>query len=82
MNAFKHWWANHVQKTAGSLLLLLDGASLAGYTALHDDIVQFFGHHGPTIYSGGRMLLSGLIVWRATQRQKPPMPAPAPEMTR
>lgn len=71
MNALKLWWQNHVQKTAGSLMLLLDGASVASYTALHDDIVQFFGRHGPMIYSGGRMLLSALVVIRAVQRTRP-----------
>lgn len=76
MNLWRRFYANHIQKTAGSLLLLLDASTLAGYTALHDDIVQFFGHHGPTVYSGGRMLLSGLIVWRATQKKEPPLPPP------
>lgn len=76
MRALRKFWQDHVQKTAGTLLLVLDGASLAGYTALHDDIVQFFGHHGPTVYSGGRVFLSGLIVWRAAQRKPAPLPPP------
>lgn len=82
MNALRHWFENHFQKSMAGILMLIDGINLAALQLYHDDIVQFFGPtRGPTVFSGLRMGLGALIFWRATSK-KAPLPAPATEATR
>ena len=76
MNWLKSWWQNHVQKTLGSLMILIDSANLAMVQAYQQDIVQFFGNHGQTVYSALRLGLGALIVIRASQRAQPGLPPP------
>lgn len=73
MNWFKSLWANHIQKSMASVLLLLDGANIAALEYYHQDVVQFFGPvHGQTAFSGIRMGLGAVIFWRARQRSQSP----------
>jgi hypothetical protein len=76
MKLIKVWWANHVQKTLGCLMVAIDGINLALIQEYQQDIVQFFGHYGQTIYSAIRLSLGALIVIRATQKKQASLPAP------
>lgn len=76
MTWLKSWWANHVQKSIGLLMIGLDSANLAIIQEYQQDIVQFFGHYGQTIYSAIRLSLGALIVIRATQKKQAALPAP------
>ena len=70
MKWLKNWWANHVQKSIGMLMIALDSANLAIIQEYQQDIVQFFGHYGQTVYSAIRLGLGALIVIRATQKKQ------------
>lgn len=84
MNAIKHWWANHVQKTMASLLILIDGINLAALELYHQDVVKLFGPtHGESVFSAIRIGLAAIIGIRAAKRKTvTPLPAPVPEATR
>lgn len=76
MKWLKSWWQNHVQKSVGMLLIALDSINLALIQEYQQDIVQFFGHYGQTVYSGIRLGLGALIVIRATQKKAVALPPP------
>lgn len=76
MKLLKTWWANHVQKSVGMLMIALDGVNLALIQEYQQDIVQFFGHYGQTVYSAIRLSLGAIIVVRATQKKQAALPAP------
>lgn len=73
MNWLKNFWCNHVQKSIGMLLMTIDGVNIALIQEYQQDIVQFFGPYGQTIYSGIRLGLGALIVIRATQKKQAPV---------
>jgi len=76
MNWLRSFWQNHVQKSIGMLMITLDGVNLAIIQEYQQDIVQFFGHYGQTVYSAIRLGLGALIVIRATQKKQAPLPPP------
>jgi hypothetical protein len=76
MNWLKSWWTNHVQKSIGMLMIALDSANLAIIQEYQQDIVQFFGHYGQTVYSAIRLGLGAVIVIRATQKKQASLPSP------
>jgi len=76
MNWLHSFWQNHIQKSVGMLMIALDGVNLALIQEYQQDIVQFFGHYGQTVYSGIRLGLGALIVIRATQKKQASLPPP------
>lgn len=76
MKLLKTFWTNHVQKSIGMLMFAIDGINMALIQEYEQDIVQFFGHYGQTIYSAIRLSLGAVIVIRATQKKQASLPPP------
>jgi hypothetical protein len=71
MNLLKSWWGNHVQKTLGSILVVLSGADLGTLALYQQDLAHFIGVTWTAHALAGAKLVCGAAIFlRAVQVKK------------